>query len=123
MMKSLLLSIAILIVSLSFTVVGTKLTDNSLNDIEDALKSGYGDNGDDALECWQNLDNIFSKVKTRLCLMVDDEEIREIENYIYEIKAAAENHSAEEFGIAKSRLESHIRQLRRLYTLSIESIF
>ncbi len=122
-MKSIIISVGILIISISFTVVGTKLIDASLESIEVILAKECDGNTQEAVQYAKKLGDAYEKIKPHLCLMVDDDEIRELEACIYDIKSAANNHSSDEFSIAKSRLTSHIKQLRRLYTLSIEAIF
>lgn len=121
-MKSFITSIIILVISLLITIVGSSVTDNALANIEEVALAELAEYGESTAEYAAALESAYLRDRGALCIIVSDRELRVIEGYISDVKAAAELESEEELIIAKSRLSSQVKQLRRLYTLRVEAI-
>jgi hypothetical protein len=71
----------------------------------------------------ENIEREYNSIKTFLILFIRENEVRDIEMHISDIKSAAKSNDTVGVITAKNRLMLHIGQLRRLSTFSIEAIF
>ena len=65
----------------------------------------------------------YKRLKTYLIIFMHENDVKDIEMHISDIKSAAKSNDTAGVVTAKNRLRLHIRQLRRLSTFSIEAIF
>ena len=65
----------------------------------------------------------YSHIRKYVILFIHDDEVREIEEHISDIKSSADADESGDAITAKNRLILHIKQLRRLSKFSAEAIF
>ena len=122
-MKSLICSTILLCLILLSTSVVAIYTDMRLGRFIDKLEKI----SENDLTVSNNVADIIEKEyksnKTFLILFMYENEIRDIETHISDIKSAEQSNDTDGLIAAKNRLKLHIEQLRRLSTFSIEAIF
>lgn len=122
-MKSLICSIILLCSIILSTVLVAIYTDIQLerfvNTIEEISKNDVTDQNTLAEE----IEREYERNKTFLVLFMYENEIRDMEMHISDIKSAVTSNDTDGMIAAKNRLKLHLEQLRRLSTFSIEAIF
>lgn len=122
-MKSLICSIILLCSIILSTVLVAIYTDRQLerfvNTIEEISKNDVTDQNTLAEE----IEREYERNKTFLVLFMYENEIRDMEMHISDIKSAVTTNDTDGMIAAKNRLKLHLEQLRRLSTFSIEAIF
>ena len=122
-MKSLIYSVILLCSIILSTVLVAIYTDIQLerfvNTIEEISKNDVTDQNTFAEE----IEREYERNKTFLVLFMHENEIRDMEMHISDIKSAATTNDTDGMISAKNRLKLHLEQLRRLSTFSIEAIF
>lgn len=122
-MKSLICSIILLCSIILSTVLVAIYTDRQLerfvNTIEEISKNDVTDQNTLAEE----IEREYERNKTFLVLFMHENEIRDMEMHISDIKSAVTTNDTDGMIAAKNRLKLHLEQLRRLSTFSIEAIF
>ena len=122
-MKSLICSIILLCSIILSTVLVAIYTDRQLerfvNTIEEISKNDVADQKTLAEE----IEREYERNKTFLVLFMYENEIRDMEMHISDIKSAVTTNDTDGMIAAKNRLKLHLEQLRRLSTFSIEAIF
>lgn len=122
-MKSLICSIILLCSIILSTVLVAIYTDRQLerfvNTIEEISKNDVTDQKTLAEE----IEHEYERNKTFLVLFMYENEIRDMEMHISDIKSAVTTNDTDGMIAAKNRLKLHLEQLRRLSTFSIEAIF
>ena len=125
-MKSLLLSLGILITVISVSVFGAFFTDRQLERFSEAISDAIPEESNDSeviRDGAAKVEEEYKHIRKYVILFIHDDEVREIEEHISDIKSSA---NADELGdsiTAKNRLILHIKQLRRLSKFSAEAIF
>ena len=125
-MKSLLISIGILVAVLGVSISGALLTDRRLEHFYDGIEATIPEGATDAAKIYESaieIENEYESLRKFIILFIHDDEVREIEEHLSDIKSAAEADEVGEVMMAKSRLLLHIKQLRRLSKFSPEAIF
>ena len=125
-MKSLFLSLGILLTVISVSVFGAFFTDKKLEHFYDAIKTAIPDNSKDIDAISEGATDIeaeYEKLQKYIILFIHDDGVREIEEHISDIKSAAEHGEIKDAMASKNRLLLHIKQLRRLSKFSSEAIF
>ena len=123
-MKSLICSIVILCSVIILTVFVAFYTDRQLDRFIDLVDEEIP--SDDCAVAYLGASKVekeYESIKTYLILFMRENEVRDIEMHISDIKSAAKADDLPSLIAAKSRLTLHIGQLRRLSTFSIEAIF
>ena len=122
-MKSLICSIILLCSIILSTVLVAIYTDRHLerfvNTIEEISKNDVTDQKTLAEE----IEREYERNKIFLVLFMYENEIRDMEMHISDIKSAVTTNDTDGMIAAKNRLKLHLEQLRRLSTFSIEAIF
>ena len=124
-MKSLVAAVIILSVISAGTLVASLLLARSLHSIEEEIISISIDT-DSFEEIARKADSAkesYEKAKLLLNLLLDDKDEQAISDYIMDIRSSAEARSKEGVEIGKNRLVSETKKTRRLFTISIDSIF
>ena len=124
-MKTLIAAIGICALVIGTTVFGALFTDKKLSSFADDIASAFPDDIEvvsDALEGAKMIEDKYKSIKKYLFLFIHDDEVREIEEHVADIKSAVAANEAGDLISAKNRLRLHIEQLRRLSKFSIESI-
>ena len=125
-MKSLVISTAILLLVIFASIFGAIFTEKKLGEFENDIESAISDDTDDADAIASGakiVEERYENIGKYLRLLIHDDEVREIEEHIEDIKSAATNSEVSDAITAKNRLILHIRQLRRLSKFSPEAIF
>ena len=123
-MKSLIASIIILSTVLLATVLSSLCISRSLDLIDEKINAINTEEGFDAIKsAADSAERAHQKYHLLYSLMLDDDAVEHTDAYLLDIKSSAEAQSTEGVVIAKSRLIAHIKQIRRLSTFSIESVF
>ena len=125
-MRSLLLSLGILLTVISVSVFGAFFTDRKLERFYDVIEDAIPAQSDDAdvIEASaQRIEEEYEHLRRYLILFIHDDGVREIEEHISDIKSSALSNEIGDAMTAKSRLTLHIKQLRRLSKFSTEAIF
>ncbi len=124
-MKSVAISIIMIVAITAFTIIGTVYTERSLTKIAEYASGIPTENieYDEVLKYAEELEMRFKEDGRFLSLTVCEELLWEAEKCITDVKSAAMASSAEGVITAKSRLTSHLEQLKRLSGFSIEAIF
>lgn len=125
-MKSLLISIGILVAVLGVSIFGALLTDRQLEHFYNGIEATIPEGATDAAKIYESaieIENEYESLRKFIILFIHDDEVREIEEHLSDIKSAAEADEVGEAMMAKSRLLLHIKQLRRLSKFSPEAIF
>ena len=125
-MKSVIITIIICTTVFGSTIFGAFFTDKKLSSflncintaIPEDIASTYDLKGDA-----EKLEQEYQKIKRYLLLLIHDDEVREIEEHISDIRSALEADEPADALSARNRLKLHIEQLRRLSKFSIEAIF
>lgn len=123
-MKALISSIIILCFVVFGTVFVALYTDQRLDRFSDLIAEEISE--DDCAVAYLGAEDIkreYESIKTYLILFMRENEVRDIEMHISDIKSAAKSNDSAGVITAKNRLLLHIGQLRRLSTFSIEAIF
>ncbi len=123
-MKTLISSIIILCFLVSGTVFVALYTDQRLDRFSNLITDEVSEN--DCAAAYLGAEDIereYESIKTYLILFMRENEVRDIEMHISDIKSAAKSNDSAGVVTAKNRLLLHIGQLRRLSTFSIEAIF
>ena len=125
-MKSLIISTAILFLVLTASIFGALFAEKQLREFEEDISNAIPEGVDD-IKTIENgagiIEHRYENIGKYLILLIHDDEVREIEEHIEDIKSAAINEKPEDSITAKNRLILHIRQLRRLSKFSPEAIF
>ena len=123
-MKSLICSIVILCFVVFGTVFVALYTDQRLEQFSYLILNEVPQDDCEASYLGaENIEREYNSIKTFLILFIRENEVRDIEMHISDIKSAATSNDTVGVITAKNRLMLHIRQLRRLSTFSIEAIF
>ena len=122
-MKSLICALIILCSVIISTVFVAVHTDRILSDFEKAIDENITDNSAEALSGIEQTENEYQSIKPFLILFMRENDVKEIEMYIEDMRSAAKEEDNAALTEAKSRLKLHIRQLRRLSAFSMEAIF
>ena len=117
MFKSLIISGAVLLLTVIFTITNSTISSNMLGKLEKTIESS-----ESSLD-FQNLRDSFDKAEKFLSLSIPDSCLWEIENCISDIISYQNSESDDEVEAGKSRLLCLIRQQRRLSGFNIKSIF
>ena len=124
-MKTLIAAIAICALVIGTTVFGAVFTEKKLSSFADDIESAFPDNTGavyDAEEGARKIEDEYKRIKKYLFFFIHDDEVREIEEHVADIKSAVSANEQSNLISAKNRLKLHIEQLRRLSKFSIESI-
>ena len=108
------------------SIFGAIFTEKKLGEFENDIESAISDDTDDADAIASGakiVEERYENIGKYLRLLIHDDEVREIEEHIEDIKSAATNSEVSDAITAKNRLILHIRQLRRLSKFSPEAIF
>jgi hypothetical protein len=123
-MKSLICSILILCFIIILTVFVAFYTDKRLESFIALVNEEIpSDDCADAYIGALKVEKEYEGIKTHLILFMRENEVRDIEMHISDIKSAAKADDLSSLIAAKSRLTLHMQQLRRLSTFGIEAIF
>ena len=125
-MKSLIISALILLTVISVSVFGALFTEKKLGEFEEDIESAIPDGVEDIriiASGAKAIEQRYENIGKYLILLIHDDEVREIEEHIADIKSAASSNEPADAITAKNRLILHIRQLRRLSKFSPEAIF
>ena len=125
-MKSLLLSLGILITVISVSVFGAFFTDRQLERFSKTISEAIPNEVTDAESIHEGAAKIeeeYESLRKYIILFIHDDGVREIEEHISDIKSSADADELGDAMTAKSRLILHIKQLRRLSKFSAEAIF
>ena len=120
------MSLGILLTVISVSVFGAFFTDRKLERFYDVIEEAIPAQSDDAelIEASaQRIEEEYEQLRRYLILFIHDDEVREIEEHISDIKSSALSDEIGDAMTAKSRLTLHIKQLRRLSKFSTEAIF
>jgi hypothetical protein len=117
-MKSILIPITVLIISVIAVITNSLVLDHLLDLTEEEIELA---------QTPEDIDAAFEKYQKRqyyLELTVNHSTLRDTENIFSELRAtASEDGIGEETDILKSRLSDTLDQIRRLSTIGIEGIF
>ncbi len=124
-MKALISAILIVILILSATIFIALFINKKLSNFNEKIDTSIQQHESASHLSYKikEIESEYNKIRVYLLLFMHDDDIREIEEHISDIKSAAESDSVPELMAAKSRLMLHIEQLRRLTKFSIEAIF
>lgn len=122
-MKSLAASCILLLLIALFTLFGSLYISNSLDKLSNAILCIDSAKSESSYEIAENAEKIFLSRKNALSLLLNDKDIDEIEDYIIDLKSAAESCNQTDTEKAKNRLVSKLEQTRRLCAFNIDSIF
>ena len=122
-MKSFIFSIVILSLIILCTILVAIHTDNILSDFEKTIESEISNNPEQTLLGIEKVASKYKSIKPFLTLFMRENDVKEIEMYIEDIRSAAKEDERIAITEAKSRLKLHIYQLRRLSVFSMESVF
>ncbi len=123
-MKSLICASVILCLVIFSTVFVAIYTDIRLGELIATVDQAIPDNDPKAARLGaENVEDEYKRIKTYLILFIRENEVRDIEMHISDIKSAAMTDDVCGVTTAKNRLTLHIEQLRRLSVFSIEAIF
>ena len=119
-MRGTVLALASLLLTAVFALASPRLIEDRLNGIEAAV---HGiDAAEDIVAAAENLRNEMERERLPLSLFLTDTAVQEMEGYISDIRAAAEDGGGVELEIAKSRLLGLIDGQRRLSGFNLEAI-
>ena len=123
-MKSLICAILILCSIVFSTIFVALYTNHRLEQFTDLILQNLSEDDCRTASIGVNkIEHEYKKIKTYLILFMRENEVREIEIHISDIKSAAKADDITGVIEAKNRLILHTQQLRRLSTFSIEAIF
>lgn len=125
-MRSLFLSLGILIVVISVSIFGAFFTDRRLERFSCEIEYAIPEGADDTKTIYEGATKIeeeYEHLKKYIILFIHDDGVREIEEHISDIKSSAKADEPGDAMTSKSRLLLHIKQLRRLSKFSAEAIF
>ena len=122
-MKSFIFSIVILSLIILCTILIAIHTDKMLSDFEKTIESEISNNPEQTLLGIEKVASKYKSMKPFLTLFMRENDVKEIEMYIEDIRSAAKEDERFAITEAKSRLKLHIYQLRRLSVFSMESVF
>ena len=125
-MKSLLLSLGILLTVITASVFGAFFTDRKLESFYETIEAAIPEEADSAEEVHAGaikIESEYKKLQKYIILLIHDDGVREIEEHIADIKSSAKYDELADAMTSKSRLLLHIKQLRRLSKFSSEAIF
>ena len=115
-----------LITVISISIFGAFFTDRQLERFSEAISDAIPEESNDSeviRDGAAKVEEEYKHIRKYVILFIHDDEVREIEEHISDIKSSA---NADELGdsiTAKNRLILHIKQLRRLSKFSAEAIF
>ncbi len=119
-------AVAVIIISLitAFAIGGTLFIDLNFAKIYTNVNNlPSSDDYSAVYSCAEEIEKDFKHTHAYLSIILSNEMLGKIEDYINEIKLYAVLENSDGIEISKSRLKSHIEQLRRLSSFNIESIF
>ena len=122
-MKTPIIALIILSSVLGSVITVSALLSRVLDRLSDTVSDGVPTSFTDALSEAEGTEKQYLKIRPFLALFTRDDEVREIEMYIEDIKSAAEEGDSAALATAKSRLKLHVGQLKRLSKFSIEATF
>lgn len=125
-MKSLFLSLGILLTVITVSVFGAFFTDKKLASFYEAIENAIPEESNSTKEVHEGaikIESEYEKLKKYIILFIQDDGVREIEEHISDIKSSAKRDELADAMTSKSRLLLHIKQLRRLSKFSSEAIF
>ena len=116
-MKSILLSVGMILFLLAVVVTNTIFINLVVGGLEESLEEV------DTLLGYEKIYNEYTKNEPWLSLTVDDTRMQSLENSFVVCVEYSRAGLVDEARIEKSRLLSELRQMRRLCSFSIKSIF
>ena len=123
-MKSLITSVILLSLVISITVGGSICTSTQLSKLQHNIELiDTNKNFESIKESVSNIEKSYEKSKYVFSFILDDDSSEKISLYISDIKSSAEAESYSGILTAKSRLIAHIKQIRQLSSINIDSIF
>ena len=122
-MKSLICSIILLCSIILSTVLVAIYTDRQLEHFVNTIEEISKNDVTDQKTLAEEIEREYERNKTFLVLFMYENEIRDMEMHISDIKSAVTTNDTDGMIAAKNRLKLHLEQLRRLSTFSIEAIF
>ena len=122
-MKSFIFAITILCSVILCTVLVALYTNKIMCDFDDTIDREISNNPEDVLIGIEEVAKEYQNIHPFLTLFMRENDVKEIEMYIEDIRSAAKDDDKRALTEAKSRLKLHIFQLRRLSVFSRESIF
>ena len=122
-MKSLICSIILLCSIILSTVLVAIYTDRQLEHFVNTIEEVSKNDVTDQKTLAEEIEREYERNKTFLVLFMYENEIRDMEMHISDIKSAVTTNDTDGMIAAKNRLKLHLEQLRRLSTFSIEAIF
>ena len=122
-MKSFIFAITILCSVILCTVLVALYTNKIMCDFDDTIDREISNNPEDVLIGIEEVAKEYQNIHPFLTLFMRENDVKEIEMYIEDIRSAAKDDDKRALTEAKSRLKLHIFQLRRLSVFSMESIF
>ena len=122
-MKALLCSIiifcSVVLATVAVAIKANSLLTNFSTRAEESISLNESAPDNDSIE---TVFREYQKLKRFMTLFIREDDIRETEMYLEDIKSAAKANDQEALMTSKSRLMLHIEQLRRLSVFSFEAI-
>ena len=122
-MKTFIFAITILSSVILCTILVAFYTNKTMYDFEDTIDRKISNNPEEAIVGIEEVKNKYQSIRPFLTLFMRENDVKDIEMYIEDIRSAAKENDSYAITEAKSRLMLHIYQLRRLSVFSMESIF
>lgn len=122
-MKSFIFAITILSSVILCTILVAFYTNKITYDFEDTVDRKISNSPEEAIVGIEEVANKYQSIRPFLTLFMRENDVKDIEMYIEDIRSAAKENDSCAITEAKSRLMLHIYQLRRLSVFSMESIF
>ena len=122
-MKSFIFSLIILCLVIICTIFVAIYTDKMLSNFENTIESEISSTPQESIAGIEKVETKYKNMKPFLTLFMRENDVKEIEMYIEDMRSAAKADDLPALTEAKSRLKLHIYQLRRLSVFSMESIF
>ena len=119
-MKAFVISVTILALSIILLVFASLRANALLKDFSSTLGKSTPS---DSLAGYEEIVEKYESIKPFLVLFTYEEDLREIESQLSDIRSAAESKDSAAFICAKNRLALQIDQLRRFSIFSYEAIF
>ena len=94
-----------------------------LSNFENTIESEISSTPQESIAGIEKVETKYKNMKPFLTLFMRENDVKEIEMYIEDMRSAAKADDLPALTEAKSRLKLHIYQLRRLSVFSMESIF
>ena len=123
-MKALISSFFILFTVVSLTVFVAFYTNSILSTFEKTIDKSFNEIASDiADKNVKYIEDEYERIRIFLVVFNSEDDLKELETLISDIKSAAESEDSAALISSKNRLMLYTKQLRRLSTFSLESIF